>query len=99
VLLLLLLLDLDEFDRRREKPEGARSTPLFLSISVGKGGRKRGFDVRGGETAASAGEKDLAQSGLEPETLWVRVIVAIVPRLGSGLELDEGAVGREEQPV
>jgi len=58
-----------------------------------EGGRER-IDVRGGETTAPASEKDLAEGWLG--ILRVRVIVVILPRLGSGLELEEGAVGREK---
>jgi hypothetical protein len=36
VLLLLLLLDLDEFDRCHEKPIGCGNMPLFLSTSAGR---------------------------------------------------------------
>jgi hypothetical protein len=83
VLLLLLLLDLDEFDRCHEKPIGCGNMPLFFQ-SQWEGVMER-IDVRGGETTARASEKDLAEGWLD--ILRVRVIVVIVPQVGSGLEL------------
>jgi hypothetical protein len=73
-----------------------RSLWKHATFSFDIGGKvvKERTDVRGGETTARTSEKDLAEGWLE--ILRVRVIVVIVPRLGSGLELEEGAVGREE---
>ena len=50
-----------------------------------------GGALRGGETAARAGEKDLAEGG------GFQSLRVVVPRVG--LELREEAVGCEEQPV
>ncbi len=55
-LLLFLLLDLDEFDRRREQPVG--KTVIFISF-----GRKEGRDVRRSKTTACTCYKDPAERG------------------------------------
>lgn len=101
MLLLLLLLDFDELYRSREQPvkkkkrkAGGMGRGVWLGGTFRKGevGER---DVRGGETTAGAGEKDLAERGLY-FLIRYRCVVAVPV---SRLELHEEAVRREEQPV
>jgi hypothetical protein len=83
-LLLLLLLDLDEFDRRGEQP--VVKTVIFLSFS-----REEGRDVRRGKTTACTCYKDLAERGF---SLLILGIIGVLH-----LELHKEAVRREKHPV
>ena len=57
LLLLLLLLDLDQFYRCREKSGGERKSRISFRVLVGWD--EGGIGVHGGETATCAGEEDL----------------------------------------